>query len=208
MARDPDRAFFGHPRGLSTLFFTEMWERFSYYGMRAFLFYFMTKPATEGAMGMSKITAGSVMAVFGSFVYLLALPGGWIADRFIGQRKGVIIGGCGIAIGNAMLAYPNDSLFFPALGCIALGTGLLKPNVSTIVGQLYKTGDIRRDAGFTIYSMGITIGATAAPLLTGYIAQSDSFRGFLTGHGIDPNLCWRFAFGVAAVGMVGGLIQF
>ncbi|MBA3541407.1 MAG: peptide MFS transporter [Deltaproteobacteria bacterium] len=208
MARDRDSAFFGHPLGLATLFFTEMWERFSYYGMRAFLLLFIIAPVAEGGRGMSPITAGSVMAVFGASVYLLSLPGGWIADRFIGQRKAVTIGGIGIALGNGMLAYPDERLFYPGLALIAAGTGLLKPNVSTIVGQLYKPDDIRRDSGFTIYYMGINIGATAAPLVCGFLAQSTTFRNFLLEKEIDPNMCWKFAFGAAAVGMVGGLIQY
>ncbi len=185
-----------------------MWERFSYYGLRAFLILYMIAPTSEGGMGMDGVTAGTVMAVFGASVYLLALPGGWIADRFIGQRRAVIFGGIGIAMGNVALCLPVDGMFFPGLAMIALGTGLLKPNVSTIVGQLYTQEDIRRDAGFTIYYMGINIGATLSPFACGYLAQSETFRGFLFRHGIDPNLCWRFAFGAAAIGMIGGLIQF
>ena len=207
-ATDQDRAFFGHPKGLATLFFTEMWERFSYYGMRAFLFIYMTEQLAVGGRGMSKTSAGAVMALFLSSVYLLSLPGGWIADRFLGQRKAVTLGGIGIAAGNAFLAWPSDTLFYPGLALIALGTGLLKPNISTIVGQLYGKDDIRRDSGFTIYYMGINIGATFSPFVCGYLAQADSFRAFLAGHGIDPNLAWHFGFGAAAVGMLGGLIQY
>lgn len=207
MSKDPDRAFFGHPRGLSTLFFTEMWERLSYYGARAMLFIFMTANPNLGGRGMSAATAGTVMALYLSSVYLLSLPGGWIADRFLGQRKSVTIGGIGIALGNAMLAGP-DALFFPGLVVIAIGTGFLKPNVSTIVGQLYKRDDPRRDAGFTIYYMGINIGAGLAPLIGMVFAQSQWFRGVLEGHGIDPNLCWKFAFAIPAVGMVAGVIQY
>lgn len=210
MARDRDRAFFGHPIGLANLFFTEMWERFSYYGMRPLLVSFLTaKVLEEGGRGMSAVSAGSIYAVFGSAVYFLALPGGWIADRFLGQRKGVILGGIGIAGGNAMLAIPDSGkLFYLGLTLIALGTGFLKPNVSSLVGQLYKPGDRRRDAGYTIYYMGINIGATLAPFACGYLAQTDSFRGWVASHGINPNYVWNFAFGAAAVGMVLGLIQF
>jgi proton-dependent oligopeptide transporter, POT family len=147
---DDDRAFFGHPRGLSTLFFTEMWERLSYYGARAFLAIYMTKPLALGGRGMSDGATATVMALYLSSVYLLSLPGGWIADRFLGQRKSVTIGGIGITLGNAMLA-TSDALFYPGLVVICLGTGFLKPNISTIVGQLYKPDDIRRDAGFTVY---------------------------------------------------------
>jgi proton-dependent oligopeptide transporter, POT family len=203
-----DRAFFGHPIGLSTLFFTEMWERFSYYGMRAFLVLYMVGKAEEGGRDMTDASAGVVIALYTSSVYLLSLPGGWIADRFLGQRRAVTYGGVGIMLGNALLALPIDGLFYPGLGVIALGTGLLKPNISTIVGQLYSVEDPRRDAGYTIYYMGINIGALVAPLACGFFAQSDTFRGFLAEQGIDPRLCWNFAFGAAALGMAGGLVQY
>ena len=206
-AKDRDRAFFGHPIGLRTLFFTEMWERLSYYGGRALLFIYMTTAVGLGGRGMSSAAAGTVMALYLSSVYLLSLPGGWIADRFLGQRRAVTLGGIGIAIGNAMLAM-HDGLFFPGLAVIALGTGFLKPNVSTIVGQLYKPEDSRRDAGFTIYYMGINIGAGAAPLIGMIFAQSQWFRGVLANHEIDPNLCWKVGFAVPAIGMVAGIIQY
>jgi proton-dependent oligopeptide transporter, POT family len=202
------RTFFGHPIGLSTLFFTEMWERFSYYGMRAFLVLYMVGKIDEGGRGMSDASAGVVMALYTSSVYLLSLPGGWIADRFLSQRRSVIYGGLGIMLGNLLLALPVDGLFYPGLGVIAIGTGLLKPNISTIVGQLYTTDDPRRDAGYTIYYMGINIGALVAPLVCGFLAQSDTFRGFLANQGIDPKWCWHFAFGAATVGMAAGLVQY
>jgi POT family proton-dependent oligopeptide transporter len=208
VAPDPDKAFFGHPAGLKTLFFTEMWERLSYYGARAFLAVYMITPVTDGGLGMSKSATGMVMALYLSSVYLLSLPGGWIADRFLGQRKAVMIGGIGIAIGNFLLAAPIDALFYLGLAVIALGTGFLKPNISTLVGQLYKPDDIRRDAGFTIYYMGINIGAGAAPFVGMFIAQSDGFREMLANNGIDPALAWKFAFAVPALGMVAGLIQY
>jgi proton-dependent oligopeptide transporter, POT family len=208
MAKDRDTAFFGHPAGLSTLFFTEMWERFSYYGMRAFLIFYMTRSETLGAMGMSDQSAGLVLGVYTSSVYLLSLPGGWIADRFLGQRKAVTYGGVGIMFGNVLLALPTDTFFYPGLALAALGTGLLKPNVSTIVGQLYGPDDSRRESGFTIYYMGINIGAFFAPLVCGFIAESGAFREFLANQGIDPALSWKFAFGAVAVGMLAGLIQY
>ena len=207
-AGDRDRGFFGHPIGLSTLFFTEMWERFSYYGMRAFLVLYMVGKVDEGGRGMSDGSAGVVMALYTSSVYLLSLPGGWIADRFLSQRRAVIYGGLGIMLGNLLLALPVPALFYPGLGVIALGTGLLKPNISTIVGQLYTTDDPRRDAGYTIYYMGINIGALVAPLACGFLAQSDTFRGFLADQGIDPKLCWHFAFAAATIGMAAGLGQY
>jgi proton-dependent oligopeptide transporter, POT family len=206
--KDRDTAFFGHPVGLRTLFFTEMWERFSYYGMRAFLIFYMTKEVAIGGMGMTVTSAGLVMALYLSANYVLALPGGWIADRFLGQRRAVLIGGIGIAAGNSMLAMPIGSLFYPGLALVALGTGLLKPNISTIVGQLYDAKDIRRDSGYTIYYQGINIGAGVAPFVCGYLAQDPSFREFLSARGVDPNWCWHFAFGASAIGMIAGLIQY
>lgn len=216
MSKDRDKAFFGHPVGLSTLFFTEMWERFSYYGMRAFLIFYLTAPVDMGGQGMlDKLTgkelpiAGAIVGMFGASVYLLGLPGGWIADRFLGQRKAVTIGGIGIALGNAVLAIPSiGDLFYIGLILIAIGTGFLKPNISSLVGQLYKEGDVRRDAGYTIYYMGINIGATIAPFVCGYLSQDADFRALLVEQGLDPNLTWSFAFGAAAVGMVLGLTQY
>jgi POT family proton-dependent oligopeptide transporter len=208
MSKDPDRAFFGHPAGLSTLFFTEMWERFSYYGMRAFLIFYMTATVDAGGRGMSDVTAGLILGLYTSSVYLLSLPGGWVADRFLGQRKAVTLGGIGIMLGNLVLALPADGLFYPGLALAALGTGLLKPNVSTIVGQLYGQDDPRREAGFTIYYMGINIGAFFAPLACGFLAQTTTFQTFLADHGIAPTLCWKFAFGAVALGMFAGLVQY
>src|SRR3954467_1025523 len=130
MSKDVDKAFFGHPAGLSTLFFTEMWERFSYYGMRAFLILYLTAKASVGGMEKSDAAAGLVVALYTSSVYLLSLPGGWIADRFLSQRKAVTWGGIGITAGNVLLALPGGHLFYPGLALAALGTGLLKPNVS------------------------------------------------------------------------------
>jgi POT family proton-dependent oligopeptide transporter len=141
-------------------------------------------------------------------VYLLSLPGGWIADRFLGQRRAVMIGGIGILIGNTMLALPFQGAFYPGLAMIAIGTGCLKPNVSTLVGQLYKPSDIRRDAGFTIYYMGINLGAGLAPFVGVLIAENPSFRTMLENNGIDPNYCWQFGFAVVAAGMLFGLIQY
>jgi len=206
--RDQDTRFFGHPAGLSTLFFTEMWERLSFYGARAFLAIYMTKEVALGGRGMSDAAAGAVLALYLSSGYLLSLLGGWIADRFLGQRKAVTVGGIGIVLGNAMLAAPSDDLFYPGLVVVAVGTAFLKPNISTIVGQLYRPEDNRRDSGFTIYYMGINIGAGLAPLVGTLMAQSPGFRQMLAGHGLDPNLCWKLAFAVPAIGMTVGLIQY
>jgi POT family proton-dependent oligopeptide transporter len=146
-----DRAFFGHPRGLSTLFFTEMWERFSYYGMRAFLILYMTAAAGVGGLGLKTATAAAIYGTYTSMVYLVSLPGGWIADRLMGQRRAVLYGGILIACGHFSLAVPTVAFFYLGLVLIVFGTGLLKPNISTIVGQLYAAKDVRRDAGFSIY---------------------------------------------------------
>jgi POT family proton-dependent oligopeptide transporter len=200
--------FFGHPRGLSTLFFTEMWERFSYYGMRAILLLFMTNPAAVGGLGWDTAKAGPIYGLYTSLVYLTALPGGWIADRLIGQRHSVLIGGIVIALGHVSLTVRSTPFFFLGLFLIICGTGLLKPNISTMVGGLYGPEDTRRDAGFSVFYMGINIGAFAAPLVCGFLAQSVQFRAFLQNHGLDPNSCWHWGFGAAAVGMTLGVIQY
>ena len=189
----PGTGFFGHPRGLATLFFTEMWERFSFYGMRALLILFMTASAAQGGLAYDTATAGAVYALYTSLVYLLGLPGGWLADRFLGQRRAVFWGGVLIAAGQFTLALPHQAAFFPGLLVIILGTGLLKPNVSAIVGQLYAPDDERRDAGFSIFYMGINIGAFAAPLVCGYLGEK-----------VD----WHLGFGVAGIGMIVGLTQY
>src|SRR3954465_1960795 len=138
-----DRAFFGQPRGLSTLFFTEMWERFSYYGMRALLLLYMTAPLTGGGMGLDTATGGAIYGLYTSMVYMATLPGGWIADRLIGQRRAVLYGGILIASGHFSMAFPTLTTFYLGLFLIVIGTGLLKGNVSVIVGQLYRADDIR-----------------------------------------------------------------
>src|SRR6266403_317401 len=161
-----DTRFFGHPRGLATLFFTEMWERYSYYGTRALLILFMTAGVASGGLGFSVVKAGAVYGFYTAMVYLLSLPGGWVADRIIGQRRAVLYGGILIAAGNLCLAAPRLAFFYSGLGLLMFGTGLLKPNVSTIVGQLYSAADKRRDSGFSIFYMGINIGAFS-PLIVG-----------------------------------------
>ena len=203
-----DRAFFGHPRGLSTLFFTEMWERFSYYGMRGFLILYMTAPVAAGGMGLGVAVAGPIYGAYTSMVYFMSLPGGWLADRLLGQRKAVVYGGILIAAGHYSLAIPFASTFYLGLVLIVLGTGLLKPNVSVIVGQLYAQNDIRRDAGFSIFYMGINLGATIGPLITGFLAQQPQFQQWIGAHGLDPQSAWHFAFGAAGIGMTFGVIQF
>jgi len=188
-----DRAFFGHPRGLSTLFFTEMWERFSYYGMRALLLLYMTAPLSAGGLGFDAAQGGAIYGLYTSMVYMTALPGGWIADRLIGQRRAVLYGGILIASGHFSMAVPSLSTFYLGLFLIVLGTGLLKGNVSVIVGQLYGEKDQRRDAGFSIFYMGINLGAFIAPLVCGYLGQEIS---------------WHLGFAAAGFGMVFGVIQY
>jgi POT family proton-dependent oligopeptide transporter len=203
-----DRAFFGHPRGLQTLFFTELWERFSYYGMRAILILFMTAPAAAGGLGMGTADAGVVYGTYTALVYLLALPGGWLADRFLGQRRATFAGGVVILLGHVSLAVPSLPSFYLGLALVVIGTGLLKPSISAMVGQLYAADDERRDAGFSIYYMGINLGAFLAPLACGWLAQSARFRGLLGEAGIAPELSWHFGFAMAAVGMALGLLQY
>src|SRR5215813_13893053 len=170
-ARAHDATFFGHPRGLSTLFFVEMWERFSYYGMRALLVLFMTAPlaGAHSGLGFDVAKASAIYGLYTSLVYLVALPGGWLADRLWGQRKAVFAGGCIIACGHFSMAIPLLPTFFLGLLLIIVGTGLLKPNVSTMVADLYPEGGARRDAGFSIFYMGINLGAFLGPLLCGLI---------------------------------------
>jgi len=188
-----DRRFFGHPRGLATLFMTEFWERFSYYGMRAILILFMTAPIAGGGLGFDVAKAGAIYGLYTSMCYLTSLPGGWLADRFLGQRRAVLYGGSLMSLGNFLIALPNVSMFYPGLTLVALGTGLLKPNVSVMVGQLYETHDVRRDAGFSIFYMGINLGAFVSPLACGYLGQR-----------ID----WHLGFALAGLGMVLGLLQY
>src|SRR6185436_653851 len=182
-----------HPRGLSTLFFTEMWERFSYYGMRALLILFMTAPVTTGGLGFDTAVAGAVYGLYTSMVYMSTLPGGWLADRVIGQRRAVLYGGVLIASGHFSMAFPSLATFYLGLFLIVIGTGLLKGNVSVIVGRLYRPGDPRRDAGFSIFYMGINTGAFVAPFVCGYLGQ---------------RVGWHIGFAAAGVGMVLGLVQF
>jgi POT family proton-dependent oligopeptide transporter len=188
-----DRSFFGHPRGLSTLFFTEMWERFSYYGMRALLILFMTASVADGGLGFDTAVAGAIYGLYTSMVYMTTLPGGWLADRLIGQRRAVLYGGILISAGHFSMAVPSVATFYLGLFLIVIGTGLLKGNVSVIVGQLYAPADTRRDAGFSIFYMGINLGAFTAPLVCGYLGQR-----------VD----WHLGFAAAGVGMVIGVVQY
>jgi POT family proton-dependent oligopeptide transporter len=197
--------FAGHPKGLGPLFFTELWERFSYYGMRSVLILYMTSPAALGGLGFADKDASTLYGNYTMFVYLTALPGGLIADYLTGARRAVFIGGCIIALGHFSMVFHSMTFFYAGLALIAIGTGLLKPNISAMVGKLYKEDDPRRDSGFSIFYMGINIGALAAPLAVGFLAKTATFKRFLTWIGMDPNMSWHWGFGAAGVGMIAGL---
>lgn len=182
-----------HPRGLYTLFFTEMWERLSYYGMRALLVLFMPVAVTEGGFGLSKESANAIAGLYMAGVYLSALPGGWIADRLLGAQRSIWIGGLLIATGHFTMAIPYQKTFFLGMVFIAIGTGLLKPNISALVGQLYPEGGTQRDSGFTIFYMGINLGAFLGPLVCSALGEKVN---------------WHYGFAAAGVGMVLGLVQF
>jgi POT family proton-dependent oligopeptide transporter len=193
MTSAADSARGGHPRGLQTLFFTEMWERFSYYGMRAFLILYMTAPAAAGGLGFSDARAASIYGTYTGSVWGAAILGGLLADRVLGQFRSVLLGGIVIALGHFTLAFKALPFFYSGLALIVIGTGLLKPNVSTLVGALYEDDDARRDAGFSIFYMGINLGAFIGPLIAGYLAQR-----------VD----WHMGFACAGVGMALGLTQY
>jgi POT family proton-dependent oligopeptide transporter len=187
-----DTSFFGHPRGLATLFFTEMWERFSYYGMRTILILFLVDKA-RGGLGWSKEDAGALYGLYTAMAYLMCLGGGWIADRITGQRRAVLIGGILITAGEFCLFLQATFTLYLGLVLLMFGTGFLKGNVSTIVGQLYAKHDVRRDAGFSLFYMGINLGALISPVICGYIGEKIS---------------WRLGFAVAGAAMLAGLIQY
>ena len=195
----------GHPKGLSNLFFAELWERFSYYGMRALLMLFMIAPMAAGGLGFDQQQASSVYGNYVMASYMLCILGGFIADNFIGARRAVLIGGFVITAGHYTLVLDSLPAFYLGLILIAVGTGLLKPSISTLVGGLYARGDARRDAGFSLFYMGINIGAFAAPLVTGYLAQDAGFKEILTAWGFDPAHSWHWGFGAAGVGMTLGM---
>lgn len=192
-----DRKLFGQPVGVFTLFFTEMWERASYYGNRALLVLFLVDAISKGrgGLGISTETAGAIYGIYTGSVYMMTLLGGWVADRLIGQQRSVWYGGILISLGNGALAIPSGGMAMACSGLllIILGTGLLKPNVSTIVGQLYPEGGARRDAGFSIFYSGINLGAWGGPLIAGYIGERFN---------------WHYGFLVAAIGMIVGLAQY
>lgn len=190
----PQKGFFGHPKGLFTLFFTEFWERFSYYGMKAILVYYLYYEVSKGGLGLDQQTALAITSIYGSLVYMSGIIGGWLADRIFGTSKAVFYGGILIMFGHIALAIPGSlTLFFVSMVLIILGTGLLKPNVSTIVGELYSIKDVRRDAGFSIFYTGINAGAFLSPLIVGTVGMKYNFH---------------LGFGLAAIGMFIGLMVF
>ncbi|MCI1923687.1 MAG: peptide MFS transporter [Lentilactobacillus buchneri] len=189
-----DTSFFGQPRGLSTLFFTEMWERFSYYGMRAILLYYMYWSVAKGGLGFEPGLAASIMSIYGSLVYLSSVVGGFISDRILGSRRTVFYGGILIMFGHIALSMPLGSIaLFISIVLITLGTGLLKPNISEMVGDLYTEYDNRRDSGFTIFVFGINFGSFISPILVGWLGMSYNFH---------------LGFSLAAIGMFFGLLQY
>ncbi|MFF3868750.1 peptide MFS transporter [Micromonospora sp. NPDC001898] len=187
------RTFFGHPRALATLFLTEMWERFSFYGMRAILVLYLTAAVADDGGGLRQSTATAVYGAYNAMVYLMALPGGWVADRLLGARRSVLWGGVTIACGHYVMAIPVGWSVFAGMALIVVGTGLLKPNISTMVGDLYDRDSPRRDAGFSLFYMGINLGGFVAPLITGFLGE---------------RINWHLGFAVAAVGMTFGVIQY
>ncbi|MFE9931465.1 peptide MFS transporter [Streptomyces sp. NPDC005533] len=188
-----DHAFLGHPRGLATLSGLEVWERFSFLGMQAILVLYFADAVASGGLGMAPGTAASVSAAYGTMVYLVSVAGGWLADRILGSYRAVLWGGVLIAGGHYAMAVPTAAMTWVGLGLISAGTGLLKPNVATMVGKLYRTDDDRRDAGFALYYMAINIGAFAGPLVTGWLGEHQG---------------WHWGFSAAAIGMTAGLVQY
>jgi len=193
--KDHQKELFGHPVGLYVLFFTEMWERFSYYGMRAILVLYLISESQGDNPGLGW-TDGEALALYGWYtmmVYVMSVPGGYIADKFLGQKRSVLIGGLLLLIGHSTLAIEQMWAFYAGLVCIVLGVGMLKPNISTMVGGLYKQGDIRRDKGFTIFYIGINVGAFLSSLIVGYVGEVYG---------------WHYGFGLAGIGMALGVLQY
>jgi POT family proton-dependent oligopeptide transporter len=183
---------FGHPKGLMVLFFTEMWERFSYYGLRGILVLFLTS-TTMGGFGWDNESALLLLSIYTALVYIMSIPGGILADKVFGQRKAVMYGGFTLVVGHFLMAVPTEATFYIALALIVFGTGLLKPNISTLVGGLYQQGDARRDAGFTIFYMGINVGALLASIIVGYVGE---------------RIGWHYGFSLAGFGMLLGQLVF
>lgn len=193
MTQSEEKTLFGHPMGLYILFFTEMWERFSYYGMRALLVLYMASTIEDGGLGWTNASAIELYGWYTMLVYVMSIPGGIIADRLIGQKKSVLYGGIILVAGHSILAIEQMWAFYTGLGLIILGVGMLKPNISTMVGGLYKKGDLRRDKGFTIFYIGINVGAFLSALIVGYVGEE---------------IGWHYGFGLAGIGMALGLLVY
>ncbi|MCO7174902.1 peptide MFS transporter [Sporolactobacillus kofuensis] len=192
--RSSQGTFLGHPKGLFTLFFTELWERFSYYGMRAILLYYMYDQIRNGGLGLSMGVAASLMSIYGALVFMSGIAGGWMADRIFGLRRTILFGGVLIMLGHIVLSIPAGvPALFVSMALIIIGTGLLKPTIATTVGTLYAPGDLRRDSGFSIYYTGINLGAFLAPYVVGTLGQ---------------NYNYHLGFSCAAIGMAIGLLIF
>ena len=191
----PKQTLWGHPKGLYILFFTEMWERFSYYGMRAILILYLTAKTTEvnAGLGWDKVSALELYGWYTMMVYVMSVPGGLLADRWLGQKKTVMLGGFLLCIGHFILAFDAIWAFYTGIAFIILGVGGLKPNISSMVGGLYQQGDLKRDSAFTIFYIGINIGAFAAPILVGYVGEV---------------INWHYGFGLAGIGMALGQIVY
>ncbi|GAA3888857.1 hypothetical protein GCM10022405_12920 [Gibbsiella dentisursi] len=192
----PGRTFFGHPYPLGPLFFTEMWERFSFYGIRPLLILFMAATVYEGGMGLARENASAIVGIFAGSMYLAALPGGWLADNWLGQQKAVWYGSILIALGHlaiALSAIMGTALFFIGLTLIVIGSGLFKTCISVMVGTLYKQDDARRDGGFSLFYMGINMGSFIAPLISGVLIRTNG---------------WHWGFGIGGLGMLVALVIF
>ncbi|MBL7472995.1 peptide MFS transporter [Robertkochia sediminum] len=195
IAQKTQKELFGHPVGLFILFFTEMWERFSYYGMRAILVLYLVAEtqSSNAGLGWTNAEALSLYGWYTMLVYVSSIPGGWIADKFLGAKRSVLVGGILLVAGHSILAIEEMWAFYTGLGLIIAGVGMLKPNISTMVGGLYKQGDIRRDKGFTIFYIGINVGAFLSSLIVGYVGEVYG---------------WHYGFGLAGIGMALGLLQY
>ena len=190
-----EQTLWGHPKGLYVLFFTELWERFSYYGMRAILILYLTAQTSDknAGLGWDNVSALEMYGWYTMFVYVMSVPGGLLADRLIGQKKAVMVGGVFIIIGHFFLVFPELWAFYTGAALIIIGVGALKPNISSMVGGLYKRGDKKRDTAFTIFYIGINVGAFMAPLIVGYVGEV---------------INWNYGFGLAGIGMTLGLFVY